>query len=153
VDGEDGAPGAPGASGASGVVQIVALSAPGNSGSALPPMTTGDMIFAGPITTVTLTATQRLTGFASVSAEQSFGGTTQFLFHLCYRLLPSGDVTQFNFNGATTSDHTTDFSVTSTGDSKVPGVAGDYTVGPCMYNVGPGFLNLTTVTGWIMVSN
>ena len=101
---------------------------------------------------MTLTATQRLTGFASVSAETD-DGTTQFLFHLCYRLLsPSGPVTQFNFSRATTSDHTSDLSVTSTGDSKVPGVAGDYWVGPCMYNVGPGWLTLSTVTGWIMIT-
>jgi hypothetical protein len=129
----------------------VALSALGNSGNELPPMTSDDMIFAGPITTVTLTATQRLTGFASVSAKTD-DGTTQFLFHLCYRL-PPGPVTQFNFGGATTSDHTSNFSVTSTGDSKIPGVAGNYTVGPCMYNIGPGYLTLSNVTGWIMVSN
>jgi hypothetical protein len=115
-------------------------------------MTSGDMIFAGPIATVALTETQRLTGFASVAAKTT-SGTSQFLFHLCYRLLPSGAVTQFNFNGATTSDHASVFSVTSTGDSKVPAVAGNYTVGPCMYNVGPAFLTLDRVTGWIMVSN
>jgi hypothetical protein len=110
-------------------------------------------VFAGPTTTVTTTASQRLFGAAEAPLGLASGSSsTTFIYGLCYQ--PSGGGTINNFvskfsMGTITSTRTT-FAATA---SVVPG-AGTWNVGFCVQNPSSSTIsNNDYVNGWVQVVN
>lgn len=109
-------------------------------------------VFAGPSTSVTVAAGQRLTG----AAEAPLGATmanTYADIGLCYSV-GAGALTNFVASGySTTGVPNVGFSNIAAAASTVPG-AGTFNVGMCVRNYGPGVINNNHfVNGWVMVTN
>jgi hypothetical protein len=113
--------------------------------------------WGGPTATVTITATQRLTGSAAavLGASQTPSNST-FEYGLCYRL-GNGAITSFDPSTFAPFGHIRVAATDSfpTDESVVPGTAGTYTVGFCIdpsgfpFNPNAG----SSVEGWITATN
>lgn len=148
--GATGDEGAPGPTGATGVVAIHAFAGPISTISDGTPNYT----FAGPTVTITTTATQRLTGSASLRLANQTGSVPTVRIGLCYRTSPGGTITNFvggphvaiNVPAAQQALYPASASV-------VPG-AGTWDVGACARSEGPVPLTGNgNSNGWIMVTN
>jgi hypothetical protein len=152
-DGEDGKDGQDGRRGPPGVVKIVPLTG-GPVGSI---DTDSTWQFAGRTASLPLTATQRLTGSASLPITSSDGESTDDVdYDLCYRDLettPLADpapISDLDFQTATIV-HTV---VVATSGTIAPGAAGSYEFGFCV-RTRSSLTSLTgdNVHGWVMVTN
>jgi hypothetical protein len=105
------------------------------------------------VQSVTITESQRLTGFASVSV-QAPTGTARFNLDLCYRLQGETDLLTFTNEGEPLySWATSDLTTPSVGRTKVIGVAGTYEVGLCIYNNSIPVIDIHVVSGFLQVTN
>ena len=147
--GPTGATGPGGATGTTGIVTTAQLSGPISSIAASAP----NFVFAGPTATLTISATQRLTGAAA--APLGTGSSTALIdIALCYALgagslqiLSGGS----NYETVTATTTRIPYSVAM---SAVIGTAGTYTVGFCVRNNGAVALtNNDYVAGYVQVTN
>jgi hypothetical protein len=109
------------------------------------------LTFAGPTTTVTTTATQRLVGSAVAPLGVSTG-TLTIEAGLCYQNAASGPVVNFVGDDYGTSVLTTNRSAVAAAASVVPG-AGTWRVGFCVRAASGAIDNNDYVNGWVMVVN
>ena len=147
--GTPGAAGSTGPVGPSGVVATASMVGP-VAGSMIAPLA-GAFIFVGPTAQATVTATQRLTGAASIALAAS--AVDFFDFGLCYQL-GAGTVTllvgTLNYQSAAATPNATPFATSGTG---VPGVAGTYSVGFCARNSGSTAITTDWLNAWVQVTN
>lgn len=109
--------------------------------------------FIGPTATVTITATQRLSGNGNAPMALGSGGPQSVNVSLCYQL-GAGAITTFMGSAYSIVEMTTTrFPYSQTG-SVVPGVAGAYTVGYCVWNSGAlAISDNDYVQGYVQVTN
>jgi hypothetical protein len=150
-DGKDGQDGKDGPPGPPGVAEIASFTG-GPVGSI---DTDSTWRFAGPTASVTVTATQRLTGSASLPITYVGETPDDIDYDLCYRDLgtPLGDpprrVSGPDFQTATIV-HT---DVVATSGTIVPEAAGSYEFGLCVRTTSSTSLTGDNVHGWVMVTN
>ena len=149
--GPQGPAGIPGAQGLTGIVSTNSFAGPIDDITNLDEI---DLSFRGPITTVTVSATQRITATAT-SALGTTSGTADMEYNLCYQSVPSGTITQFSqgdFFAVTATPNITSFTASQ---SIVLGVAGDYKVGMCIRNMSTttAIDNNDWGQGWVLVTN
>lgn len=113
----------------------------------------GGPVFVGPTPEVTITALQRLTGFAGVSAYTD-SGIARIDLNLCYRLDGGEDLIAFNTGlDNAISWATTDLKIHPVAGTAVPGAAGTYDVGLCVANTSIPVAEVIGTTGFVMVTN
>jgi hypothetical protein len=147
--GATGAAGAAGPAGATGIVATATI-----AGAAIPLAANATTFaFVGPTASVTVTATQRITGTASAPLA-TLAGTASFDLSLCYQL-GAGTITLLPGNlNYQTSTATTTLTPFATASSAVPGTAGTYTVGLCGRNMSTTAISTVDwVNGWFQVTN
>ena len=153
--GPQGPAGATGATGAQGPAGATSIAATLDFAGAVPSLAANSTVyvFAGPTASVTLTATQRLTGGASAVMGLASGTTPQLTdLGMCFQL-GSGTITNFTAN-YTTVPVPNERREYSAAMSVVPGVAGTYTVGFCVRNKGTIIMsNNDYMNGWLQVTN
>jgi hypothetical protein len=113
-------------------------------------------VFVGPITLLTTTAEQRVTGAAQAALGTNFKTTASFGYDLCYRAsgttVPLTNFTGTNYSVGSVTPKGGGFSFAAS-SSVVPG-EGSWEVGYCVQNGSGGKLNNNSnVTGWLMVTN
>jgi hypothetical protein len=144
VAGPQGATGATGAIGATGPAGPVGPTGPAGPSSiaatmtfsgAVPAVASSTLyVFAGPTASVTITATQRLTGSASGVMGLSSGGPQRVDVGMCYQL-GTGAVTNFiDPTHYMTVPMPAEQRLYSASATVVPGTAGTYKVGLCVRN-------------------
>jgi len=152
VKGDTGATGAKGNTGATGPAGPSGLAGIYPIDGAIGSIASGAsyFTFAGPTASVTLTATQRLVAsITGVLATSS--GTATANVAICYQA--SGGSPE-PFDVWTTSTATTTRANFNASATVVPGVAGSYQVGYCVWNSGSTALsNNDWAIGWVMVTN
>lgn len=152
--GSQGATGPQGPAGPTGPTGVVAIQAFSGSIAAIPGSSL-NYVFAGPPVSLTLTATQRMTGAATLSMGLATSVPEQSAdIGLCYRLGSTGVIS--NFAGINYVSHTIrpGSHTYSASGSVVPGNAGTYTVGACVRNHGAQSITANDyVNGWVMVTN
>lgn len=109
-------------------------------------------VYAGPTASVTTTATQRLSGVASMSIKLASGTSQEADIGMCYTSA-GGVITNYTTNYVTTPIYATEH-VYSVSATVVPG-AGTWTTGACIRNdggsiaIGPN----DYVNGFVHVTN
>lgn len=149
--GTPGAPGAAGAPGAPGQPGVVSMGAIAPTSAALMGSGVGFSFF-GPTATVTTTATQRVSGVITASANLNTSAAVVVEFSFCAR--PAGMVvvpTRFTPAPLLRTEVTDTPSTFSSAESKVLG-AGTWEVGLCAENLGAEPVS-GVVSGWVMVTN
>lgn len=142
--------GVKGLAGTPGYVQTVSISGAISTDIAA---SAGTFSFVGPTTTVTITATQRLTGSSTVAVGTASGVSNSVNFDICYKL-GSGFIHTFSGTNFLNFQVDATRSPLTASGTTVPGVAGTYTVGPCIENVGTVDLqNNDYANTWIQVTN
>ena len=151
--GATGAAGAIGAQGPGGVVMTGVFSGEGTSAILA---NSSVYVFVDNTTTVTTTASQRLTGAAEVPLGANTAGTSgeAFNYGLCYQPSTGGTITNFaGDTGYSTSDAYPDPRSFAATASVVPG-AGTWKVGFCVENGSTHAIdNVDWVNGWVQVTN
>lgn len=149
--GATGAIGPTGATGASDILTTAVLSGPIGSINAT---TNGVFVFAGPTVSVSITATQRITGTVSAPLATA-SSTTAIDIALCYASATGTPQVLGASGGAyeTVTATATRFPY-SVATSAVIGIAGTYSIGFCIHNYGPTALsNNDYVAGFVQVTN
>lgn len=146
ADGRDGADGAQGLQGPSGVVQTVSLLGAQD-------MLDGPHAFAfvGPVSSITLTASQRFTASATVPAW-TYGGQAITTISLCYRRT-GGGIEPFGGPSSGMLMVVSTTMVTLAASATVQPGAGTYQVGMCMANDTNVDVFFDMLNGWILVTN
>ena len=173
ADGATGAQGVAGATGATGAQGVAgATGAQGVAGAAGATGATGIVttgvfygyigviagtgatyVFAGPTTTLTTTAGQRMTGVGEAPLGLASGGPQTAQYGLCYQPNAGGGMSNFAGNAFSIGQFTTIRSSWTAAASVVPG-AGTWNVGFCVLNNGPiAISNTDYVNGWVQISN
>lgn len=148
--GPQGPAGIPGVQGPTGIVSTNSFA------GGIPNIPYGETDFSmrGPSSTVTITATQRLTATVT-AALGTTAGTADFDYNLCYQNVQTGVITEFSPGAYISVTAGATIATFTASQSVVPGVAGDYKVGMCIQNS-----SLTTALdkndwgqGWVMVTH
>ena len=109
--------------------------------------------FAGPVTIVTTTGSQRLTGAAVASLATTASGNFFIGYGLCYQSNAGGAVTNFvGGNWVDSNIALNNLRSYSAAASTIPG-PGTWKVGFCIMNPSFNVDNNDYVNGWVMVTN
>jgi collagen triple helix repeat protein len=142
-----------GPAGPSGVVSVTLLNGPIGA-----PLQQANFAFVGPTTTVTLTASQRVTATATAILGHKIGGSPTLDYTLCS--LKAGTNTLVGLAGFLSvkvpndPNSTRAYPASGSQPASVLGGAGTYLIGYCARNpTGPSIDLFDWVQGWVLVSN